>query len=200
MSKETRLKVYRMYDGHCAYCGKAIEYKDMQVDHIVPKNRGMYSRWDEKQGKFAVTQGEDSLENYMPACRACNFRKRDMKIKNLPKKIYLNICSNEDEVDYNELNGVTFSTEKIGVTDCDTENVPYVNAASLWHDLKEEKPPLKKWVMFRYSGGGVNPTTLHYGAMSDDVWLVTRGDGTQRIEVLYECYEKIEWLDFDELK
>lgn len=123
-----------------------------------------------------------------------------MKIKNLPKKIYLNICSNEDEVDYNELNGVTFSTEKVGVTDCDTENVPYVNAASLWHDLKEEKPPLRKWVMFRYSGGGVNPTALHYGAMSDDVWVVTRGDGTQRIEVLYECYDKIEWFDFDELK
>ena len=125
---------------------------------------------------------------------------RDMKIKNLPKKIYLNICSNEDEVDYNELNGVTFSTEKIGVTDCNTENVPYVNAASLWHDLKEEKPPLKKWVMFRYSGRGVNPTALHYGAMSDDIWVVTRGDGTQRIEVLYECYDKIEWFDFDELK
>lgn len=124
----------------------------------------------------------------------------DMKVKNLPKKIYLNICSNKDEVDYNELNGVTFSTEKIGVTDCNTENVPYVNAASLWHDLKEEKPPLRKWVMFRYSGGGVNPTALHYGAMSDDVWLVTRGDGTQRIEVLYECYDKIEWFDFDELK
>lgn len=124
----------------------------------------------------------------------------DMKVKNLPKKIYLNICSNEDEVDYNELNGVTFSTEKVGVTDCDTENVPYVNAASLWHDLKEDKPPLKKWVMFRYSGGGVNPTALHYGAMSDDIWVVTRGDGTQRIEVLYECYDKIEWLDFDELK
>ena len=94
-----------------------------------------------------------------------------MKVKNLPKKIYLNICSNEDEVDYNELDGVTFSTEKVGVTDCGTENVPYVNAASLWHDLKEDKPPLKKWVMFRYSGGGVNPTALHYGAMSDDVGL-----------------------------
>lgn len=88
----------------------------------------------------------------------------------------------------------------VGVTDCDTENVPYVNAASLWHDLKEDKPPLRKWVMFRYSGGGVNPTALHYGAMSDDIWVVTRGDGTQRIEVLYECYDKIEWLDFDELK
>lgn len=123
-----------------------------------------------------------------------------MKIKNLPKKIYLNICSNEDEVDYNELNGVTFSTEKVGVTDCDTENVPYVNAASLWHDLKEEKPPLRKWVMFRYSKGGVIPTSLHHGAMSDDVWIVTRGDGTHRIEALYECYDKIEWFDFDELK
>lgn len=76
----------------------------------------------------------------------------------------------------------------------------YINAASLWHDLKEDKPPLRKWVMFRYSGGGVNPTALHYGAMSDDVWVVTRGDGTQRIEVLYECNDKIEWLDFDELK
>lgn len=28
MKKETRLKVYRMYDGHCAYCGRTIEYKD----------------------------------------------------------------------------------------------------------------------------------------------------------------------------
>lgn len=133
------------------------------------------------------------------AMRSSNFIKR-MKVKNLPKKIYLNICSNEDEVDYNELNGVTFSKEKVDVTDCCTENVPYVNAASLWHDLKEDKPPLRKWVMFRYSGGGVNHTALHYGAMSDDVWIVTRGDGTQRIEVLYECYNKIEWFDFDELK
>ena len=54
--------------------------------------------------------------------------------------------------------------------------------------------------MFRYSGGGVNPTSLHHGAMCDDGWIVTRGDGTHRIDALYECYDKIEWLDFDELK
>ena len=117
-----------------------------------------------------------------------------MQVKNLPKKIYLNICSNEDEVDYNELDGVTFSTEKVGVTDCDTENVHYLNAPSLLRELKEEEPPLRKRVMFRYSGSGISPTVLHYGAMSDDVWI------TQRIEVLYGCYDKIEWLDFDELK
>ena len=57
------------------------------VKDIVPKNRGMYSRWDEKQGKFAVTQGEDSLENYMPSCRACNFRKRDMTLEQFRAEI-----------------------------------------------------------------------------------------------------------------
>lgn len=66
---------------------KVLEYKDMQIDHIVPKNRGMYSRWDGKQGKFVVTQGEDSLENYMPACRACNFRKRDMTLEQFREEI-----------------------------------------------------------------------------------------------------------------
>lgn len=87
MNKETRLKVYRMFNGHCAYCGKEIAYEDMQVDHVIAKNRGMYSRWDEKQGKFVVTQGEDSLENYMPACRACNFRKRDMSLEQFRAEI-----------------------------------------------------------------------------------------------------------------
>lgn len=59
MKKEERLRVYKMYDGHCAYCGKSIKYEDMQVDHIVPKNRGHYSRWSAKDGKFIVSHGED---------------------------------------------------------------------------------------------------------------------------------------------
>lgn len=47
----------------------------------------MYSRWDEKQGKFAVTQGDDNLDNYMLACRACNFRKRDMTLEQFRAEI-----------------------------------------------------------------------------------------------------------------
>lgn len=81
MKKEERLKVYHMFDGHYAYCGKPIEYKDMQVDHVIPKNRGMHRRWDEKQGEFIVTQRADSLGNYMPTCRVCNFRKRDISLE-----------------------------------------------------------------------------------------------------------------------
>lgn len=37
ISKKTREEVYRKYDGHCAYCGREIAYKDMQVDHFITR-------------------------------------------------------------------------------------------------------------------------------------------------------------------
>lgn len=58
--KKTRLKVYEMYEGHCAYCGCEIEYKEMQVDHF----KSLYGQ-----------DGADEIENYKPACRMCNFYK-----------------------------------------------------------------------------------------------------------------------------
>ena len=87
MKKEERLQVYQMYDGHCAYCGKSIGYKDMQVDHLVAKNRGCYSRWSDKECKYIVSHGEDSMENYMPSCRACNFKKKDMSLEQFREAI-----------------------------------------------------------------------------------------------------------------
>lgn len=35
-NKIDRKAVYAKYNGHCAYCGRKIEYKDMQVDHLIP--------------------------------------------------------------------------------------------------------------------------------------------------------------------
>lgn len=87
MKKEDRFRIYNKYDGHCAYCGKSIEYKDMQVDHLVPKNRGCYSRWSDKEEKFVVLHGDDCIENYMPSCRSCNFRKRDMSLEQFREAI-----------------------------------------------------------------------------------------------------------------
>lgn len=57
--KKDRLAVYEKYNGHCAYCGCKLELKDMQVDHLLPVCLG----------------GTNSLDNYMPACRMCNFYK-----------------------------------------------------------------------------------------------------------------------------
>lgn len=33
--KKIREQVYKKYNGHCAYCGCKLEYKDMQVDHVI---------------------------------------------------------------------------------------------------------------------------------------------------------------------
>lgn len=64
ITKEQREKVYQKYSGHCAYCGKEIAYKDMQVDHIVPL------------ADYTFGRGENTIENLMPACRRCNHYKR----------------------------------------------------------------------------------------------------------------------------
>lgn len=69
LSKEERQEVYRMCNGHCAYCGKEIEYKDMQVDHIKPLKIG----------------GEDELANMLPACRSCNHYKATLDIEGFRK-------------------------------------------------------------------------------------------------------------------
>lgn len=64
--KHIRQKVYEKYNGHCAYCGCELDYKDMQVDHIS----SVY--WH---------NGENSIENYNPACRMCNFYKSTYTIE-----------------------------------------------------------------------------------------------------------------------
>lgn len=62
-SKAIRQAVHAKYGGRCAYCGRAIAYKDMQVDHFVAKRA-----WTES--------GSDDISNLMPACRMCNHYKR----------------------------------------------------------------------------------------------------------------------------
>ena len=59
----------------------------MQVDHLVAKNRGCYSRWSDKEGKNVISHGDDCMENYMPSCRSCNLRKRDMSLEQFRSEI-----------------------------------------------------------------------------------------------------------------
>lgn len=64
ISKLKREEVYQKYNGHCAYCGREIAYKDMQVDHFLPLRA-----WGIED------TGTDDLDNLMPACRMCNHYK-----------------------------------------------------------------------------------------------------------------------------
>lgn len=57
IGKKTREQVYSMFDGRCAYCGRRISLEAMQVDHIV---------------SHMSNGGEDTVDNYYPACQVCN--------------------------------------------------------------------------------------------------------------------------------
>lgn len=60
-----RRDIYNKYDGHCAYCGKKIEFDDMTIDHIVPTSKG----------------GANTLDNTIPSCQLCNNQKADKSIE-----------------------------------------------------------------------------------------------------------------------
>lgn len=87
ISKKMREAIYNKFGGRCAYCGKKIAYKDMQVDHLIPIQR-------ERFGKFTEDQIE-CFENYMPTDRRCNHYKRAHSleafrkmIEEIPKKLF----------------------------------------------------------------------------------------------------------------
>lgn len=86
ISKKVRQAVYDKYDGHCSYCGKKIEYKEMQLDHLIPKQRERFKRYSEEE--------IECFDNYMPSCRRCNHYKRAhslecfrQMIEEIPKKL-----------------------------------------------------------------------------------------------------------------
>jgi 5-methylcytosine-specific restriction endonuclease McrA len=88
MRKETRIEVWNKYDNKCAYCGKDLEYKEMQVDHIWPqflkhwlKTSGMLQKYN-KDYPFDLEKLEDvnDIINLFPACRSCNYDKRSQNI------------------------------------------------------------------------------------------------------------------------
>ena len=77
--KKVRELVYQKYGGHCAYCGCKLEYKDMQVDHVVSVYR---NDWRRLFSEPNLSDEElNSLENYMPACRQCNFYKGTFELE-----------------------------------------------------------------------------------------------------------------------
>lgn len=68
-SKSVRERVHQKFGGHCAYCGTAIEYKQMQVDHYYPQCKAKFYA---RRSKIDV----HAEENLMPTCRRCNHYKR----------------------------------------------------------------------------------------------------------------------------
>ena len=93
-----RERVWLKYDKHCAYCGEEIEFKAMQVDHIVPKRHyeAMCNQpgWSLK-GHIEQIHGHyvemDSEENLNPSCRKCNNYKSDFSLEGFRQELSLQL-------------------------------------------------------------------------------------------------------------
>ena len=74
--KFDRPTVHAKYAGHCAYCGEEIKYKDMQVDHIIPRIdfvRHVTNRSYVPDFLKHLTQDDvNHIDNLNPSCRKCN--------------------------------------------------------------------------------------------------------------------------------
>lgn len=68
MNKKTRDLIKSKYNNKCAYCGCELQ-KGWHIDHIEP----IYRNWEDKHfEKSKLKRGQDSIENYNPACPRCN--------------------------------------------------------------------------------------------------------------------------------
>ena len=70
--RAVRLLVLQKYGSRCAYCGCYLEYRDMQVDHLHPVKKG----------------GDDTLDNFMPACRSCNHYKESFTLEQFRERMF----------------------------------------------------------------------------------------------------------------
>ena len=66
--------IWNKFGKRCAYCRKKLLYKQMQVDHIIPK------KW-KRRGYLNL----DRMDNLNPSCAHCNLYKRSRDLKGFRK-------------------------------------------------------------------------------------------------------------------
>lgn len=82
MKKTDREILWNKYNKKCAYCGKNIEYKEMQADHIIPIYRGR-----DKNKIPGGIKASNELDNMNPSCGRCNRRKGTLTIEKFRAEI-----------------------------------------------------------------------------------------------------------------
>ena len=68
-TKIDRKYVYDKCNGRCAYCGKELTIKQMQVDHIEPH---WHTLTEDQARRAGLKKGSHDLENLNPSCSRCN--------------------------------------------------------------------------------------------------------------------------------
>ena len=77
MKKAIRETVHAKFNGRCAYCGREIKYKQMQVDHY----------WPQFLKHFKPNEDNNHINNLMPSCAKCNNHKHGMRPEEWRKQL-----------------------------------------------------------------------------------------------------------------
>ena len=86
MNPKTRLEVLNKYGSKCAYCGCELTNKTMQVDHLIPLDRDIWTKVPNKPEN-------DNFDNLMPSCKYCNNYKHSFSLEEF--RFYLKQMLNE---------------------------------------------------------------------------------------------------------
>jgi 5-methylcytosine-specific restriction endonuclease McrA len=105
LTPKQREELRQKFGGRCAYCGDPLPDKGWHADHVEPVEREWWKRekwwqeshrqkwrFDEATGRLVsepvelepagLTHPErDTLDNLLPACRACNLDKHSMSLE-----------------------------------------------------------------------------------------------------------------------
>lgn len=103
-SKHKRAAVYKKCGGHCAYCGKPLSKKEMQVEHVHPKSDAV---------NYSESGSVNNLSNLLPSCANCNSLKADMSLEKFRKKLaaYLEVLRHYQDVNISGSQEIKFYFE-----------------------------------------------------------------------------------------
>lgn len=86
-----RFGVWSAHEGRCFWCGELVAFKDMQLDHVLPRtlsrNPEKLRRAVEQYGLSAEFEIE-SYDNWVPSCARCNGRKANHLLKSSPAMVH----------------------------------------------------------------------------------------------------------------
>ena len=88
INNNKRRNIWHKYNCHCAYCGCELEYDKMQIDHIIPLQRGMSKK---ESIRYGILKGSNGYKNLNPSCGSCNRSKSDFKLEAWRSEIELKV-------------------------------------------------------------------------------------------------------------
>lgn len=89
----TRTAIWRANSKKCFYCNEYVEFRDLEIDHIIPEKISNESFAEIKNKLLLGEEFEiNSLKNLVPTHHSCNNKKSDAEFSESSLRFYLELC------------------------------------------------------------------------------------------------------------